>query len=49
MKLWIERYNETKYFAVYDGSELVAVCVYKRGAEEVKRRLEELESFMRGG
>jgi len=43
MKLWIERYNETKYFAVYDGSELVAVCVYKRGAKEVKRRLEELE------
>ena len=33
----IERYN--RFWAVYDGSELVCVCVYKKGAEEVLRRL----------
>ena len=43
MKLWIERYDETKFFALYDGNDLIAVCVYKKGAKEVKRRLEELE------
>ena len=43
MKLWIERYDETKFFALYDGNDLVCVTVYKRGAKEVKRRLEELE------
>lgn len=36
----VERYKESRYFAVYDGAgQLVAVTVYKRGAEEVKRRL----------
>ena len=29
-----------RYFAVYDGEELVCVTVYKKGALEVKRRLE---------
>ncbi len=29
-------------FAVYDGDELVCVTVYKKGANEVKRRLEDL-------
>jgi hypothetical protein len=43
MKLWVERYNETKFFALYDGNDLVCVTVYKKGANEVKRRLEELE------
>ena len=43
MKLWIERYGETKWFALYDENDLVCVTVYKRGAKEVKRRLEELE------
>lgn len=43
MKLSIERYDETKWFALYDGNDLVCVTVYKRGAKEVKRRLEELE------
>ena len=41
---WIERYDETKFFGLYDGGELVAVCTYKRGAQEVKKRLEELEA-----
>lgn len=30
-----------KFWAVWEGeSTLVCVCVYRRGAEEVKRRLE---------
>ncbi len=30
-----------RYFAVYDGEDLVCVTVYRKGAAEVKRRLEE--------
>lgn len=30
-----------RFFAVYDGDELVCVTVYKKGADEVKRRLED--------
>jgi len=30
----------TRYFALYDGEDLVCVTVYKKGALEVKRRLE---------
>jgi len=37
--LIIERYGD-RYFAVYDGEDLVCVTVYKKGALEVKRRLE---------
>lgn len=29
-----------RHWAVYDGSELVCLTVYKKGALEVKRRLE---------
>lgn len=39
---WIDRYDDTRYWAVYDGNDLVCVCVYKKGTKEVKRRLEEL-------
>ena len=31
-----------KFWALYDGEELICVTVYKKGAEEVKRRLEEV-------
>ena len=37
--LVIEHYGE-RYFALYDGEDLVCVTVYKKGAQEVKRRLE---------
>ena len=37
----IEPYGD-RYFALYDGDELVCVTVYKKGAREVKRRIEEL-------
>ena len=35
----IERYGNTRYWAVYDGATPVCVCVYKRGALEVLRCL----------
>ena len=41
-----ERFNITRYgsrfWALYDGEDLICVCVYKVGAREVKRRIEEL-------
>ena len=36
----IAHYGNTRYWAVYDGAMLVCVCVYKRGALEVLRRLQ---------
>jgi len=38
----IARYGKTKYWAVYDGAMLVCVCLYKKGAAEVLRRLQQL-------
>jgi hypothetical protein len=35
----IARYGKTRFWAVYDGATLIYVCVYKRGALEVLRRL----------
>jgi hypothetical protein len=40
MTLRIERYKNTRHWALYDGHELVVVTVYRRGAQEVRRRLE---------
>ena len=37
--LRIERYGKSRYWAVYDGKELVVVTLYKRGGQEVQRRL----------
>ena len=39
MTLRIERYKNTRHWALYDGSDLVVVTVYRRGAREVQRRL----------
>jgi hypothetical protein len=37
----IERYDNTRYWAVREGDgTLVCLCVYKRGAMEVLRRLQ---------
>jgi len=40
--LRIEHYGKSRYWAVYDGHELVVVTLYKRGAQEVLRRLQAL-------
>ena len=37
--LLIQPYG-TRYYALYDGEDLICVTVYKKGAMEVKRRLE---------
>jgi len=37
--LLIQPYGN-RYFALYDGEDLICVTVYKKGALEVKRRLE---------
>jgi len=35
-----------RYFALYDQGELVCVTVYKKGAQEVRRRIEELKGMV---
>ena len=37
--LRIARYGNSRFWALYDGPDLVVVTVYKRGAREVQRRL----------
>lgn len=39
--LRIARYKNTRHWAVYEGQTLIAVTLYKRGAVEVLRRLQE--------
>lgn len=36
--------NWERYFALYEEGKLLCVTVYKRGAKEVKRRIEELKA-----
>ena len=38
--------NWGRYFALYDQGELVCVTVYKKGAQEVRRRIEELKAMI---
>ena len=38
--LRIVRYGNSRFWALYDGPDLVVVTVYKRGARAVQRRLE---------
>jgi hypothetical protein len=42
-QLKVEKWDH-RHWAVYDGSELVCVTVSKKGALEVKRRLERVAS-----
>lgn len=42
-QITIEPYGN-RFWAVYDAEELVCVCAYKKGAEEVKRRLNPAEA-----
>jgi hypothetical protein len=43
LQMKIEKWDR-RHWAVYDGPELVCVTVYKKGALEVKRRLESVAS-----
>lgn len=38
--------NRERFFALYDQEDLVCITVYKKGAQEVKRRIEELKSML---
>ena len=46
MKTGMEIVNWGRYFALYDQEELVCVTVYKKGAREVRRRIEELKGMI---
>jgi hypothetical protein len=39
----IDRYPSSRFWAVHDGTDLVAVTVYRKGAKEVTDRLEAQE------
>jgi hypothetical protein len=41
----VERYRDSRFWALYDGGELVCVTVYKKGANAVKERLEKLSGL----
>jgi hypothetical protein len=46
--LRVERYGQTRFWAVRDAAgTLVCVCVYRRGALEVVRRLQALDDAQR--
>ncbi len=40
----VERYLSSRYFVLYDGEQLLAVTVYRKGAEAVRDRLQVQEA-----
>ena len=38
--LRVARYGKSRYWALWDGNDLIAVVLYKKGATELLRRLE---------
>ena len=40
----VARYPYSRFYALYDGDELLAVTVYKKGAEAVRDRLQAQEA-----
>jgi hypothetical protein len=41
----VSHYRRTRYWAVWRGAELVAVTVYRKGAEAVAAELKKLEDY----
>ncbi len=41
----ISRYRTTRYWAVWRGAELVAVTVYRKGAQSVAAELRKIEDY----
>jgi hypothetical protein len=39
----VGKYGNTRHYALYEGDQLLAVTVYRRGAETIRERLESLE------
>jgi hypothetical protein len=51
-EFWIDHFyggSSHPYFGVYEGNNLVCVCVYRKGAEEVLRRLAKAQIPEEGG
>ena len=51
-EFWIDHFyggGSHPYFGVYEGNTLVCVCVYRKGAEEVLRRLAKAKIQEGGG
>ena len=49
---WIDHFyggGSHPYFAIYEGYNLVCVCVYRKGAAEVLRRLTKTQIGEEGG
>lgn len=44
----IEIRKRGRHFALYEDDRLLAICLYRVGAEEVKRRIEALEARLIG-
>ena len=40
----VERYPSSRFYALYEGDQLLAVTVYKKGAEAVRERLQAQEA-----
>ena len=47
-RLSIEKWD-SRFWAVYEGEELVAVTVYRKGAARIKERIEELLAMIQRG
>lgn len=45
--LSITRYQNTRYWALWEGRALLAVTVYKKGAVTLMRRLQQMRSTPR--
>ena len=41
----ISRYSTTRYWAVWRGAELIAVTVYRKGAQSVADQLQKLQDY----
>ena len=41
----ISRYRTTRYWAVWRGAELIAVTVYRKGAQSVAAELTKIEDY----
>ena len=48
---WIDHFYGGSHpcFALYEGNELICVCLYRKGAEEVLRRLTKAKIEKEGG
>lgn len=41
----VSRYRQTRYWAVWRGAELIAVTVYRKGAQAVAAELKRIEDY----